>query len=195
MARGRWRWVPSTTGGSASSRHPGLEDAPNETHRHRNLIESPSLDGVVLDKSLQRRESVALHFALDEVGASRPAGRAVGDPHDALNPLSIEDALAASEGVAGELDLLDAPNETRHHRDLVEPPRLTDVLLDQGLQRREPVALEATLDEVGTAPTGGRSVVDAHHTVNPLAVDDPLIAADGVAGQLHPLTNARRRAG
>jgi hypothetical protein len=43
-------------------------------------------------------------LAFDEVRASAAGGGDVGDAHDAVDPLAVEDSLAAAGLVAGEFD-------------------------------------------------------------------------------------------
>src|SRR5271165_6112967 len=84
-----------------------------------------------------------------------------------------------------------APDEARRHRHLVERASLTRVICDERLQRGIPVTLEAAIDQIGSAHAVHRPIGDTHHPVDPLAVEDPLTAIDGVTCQFDAFAHPR----
>ena len=62
-----------------------------------------------------------------------------------------------------------------------------DVVGDQGQEGGVAVVLEASLDEDGAAAAAGGVVGQAHAPADPLSVEHPLAAADGVAAELGAL--------
>jgi exosome complex RNA-binding protein Csl4 len=73
---------------------------------HGDLAVALRLLNVVCDERMQGRVAVALELALDQVGAAPAVGGVVGDAHHPVDALSVQDAFAGGDGVAGQLNAL-----------------------------------------------------------------------------------------